>query len=179
MKKKLSLILALVLSASFLCGAACDHSFDEWLIEGEEMSAVCTRCDETVTQPLDRELVARTLLMGKWVSPEDGMGISHALTFKDEVEFERAMLMMGMEKTQSGTWAFEAYEEGTLELDGAVVDAEIYSVSFTVDNGSLLTAQLFCSEELENDLLVFTVGEGEYALSIFMEKEAAEESQQS
>jgi len=183
MKKSIFLILTVLLCATFLCGAACDHSFDDWQIEGDEMRALCTRCYETVTKPVDRQEIAETRLPGKWLTDSLTsalLGFDMTFTFNEDMSFEwSSSIMDTSDEAIIGTWAFESYDEE--EVNPTVPSMgvrEMYNLTLTQDDGNILSAQLVSTTGWPVHDLTMTIGEGDSALALPLEKEGAPEISQ-
>lgn len=136
MKKSLLLIVTALLSAFFLCGAACEHSAGLWLVVEGEMCAECTLCGEAMSQPIDRQLLAESYLPGEWLSSHDVLNGEQsdasgaaAYTFFDDHSYMSQSFYIDTDPVEA-TWEFEGYEEAAEE------EPERYFIKCNLENGS-------------------------------------------
>lgn len=179
MKKRLSLILAAALCLCVFTGAACDHdwqtaeevgpkvcsrcgadecealghTFQDWEIDGDSMTAWCTVCYQPITEAFDPQTVGEHRLIGKWeatVMSMPGMEINMAdfggmmsvsVTFYDDhtLTVDSNMTVAGFDTDQvgssnTGTWEFVSYEEDDVDSDvPSLGKLELYNFDIRMD----------------------------------------------
>ena len=127
-------------------GEALGHSNTEWEISGEEMVSTCTVCSKESRRPIDRELIGRQMVLGKWevsamMDYDDGKW-----DFFDEpifwVEFyEDGTGLLCLFEEQSGTLVFDAYDAENDEYEFSLhVDEESsYGFDYLMEGDTLFT----------------------------------------
>lgn len=127
-------------------GEALGHTNTAWELSGEEMVSTCTVCNKDIRRPIDREMIGRQMILGRWevsamMDYDDGNW-----EFFDEpifwVEFyEDGTGLLYIFEEMTGTLVFDLYDadndeyEFTLEIDA---DSS-YDFDYLVEGDTLFT----------------------------------------
>lgn len=126
-------------------GEALGHTNTEWELNGEEMVSTCTVCNKSVRRPVDRELIGRQMIQGKWevtamLDYDDGNW-----EFLDEpifwVEFhEDGTGVLYLFEEETGTLEFDLYNAERDEYEFTLyIDDSSYDFDYSVDGDTLFT----------------------------------------